>query len=267
MSYSSRVYRQRNAHTHEEGKKEGFFKKNADAESPSKKSGFFQPKLKINKPGDAYEKEADSVANTVVNSPGSKNKSVQRKKINSIQRLSTSAEDEKQATNDARMAKDKEIQEKSMQMGGGMDKEKKKGIQKKDEPKKEEDERKKSMPVQKKPEGNSFDGQTDIPSRISQSAGKGRPLPGKTLMEVNAQFGMDFSRVRIHDDAESATMCMELRAQAFTHGCDIYFNAGKFNPDNTEGRLLLVHELTHVIQQKGVVKSNEEQANEREKEK
>jgi len=74
-------------------------------------------------------------------------------------------------------------------------------------------------------------------------------LPPKTLAEMNHSFGMDFSGVRIHHDAAAARLCCELNAQAFTHGMDIYFNEGKYNPDSKEGRLLLAHELTHVAQQ------------------
>ena len=38
---------------------------------------------------------------------------------------------------------------------------------------------------------------------------------------------------------------------AFTHGKDIYFGRGQFQPSSTEGRRLLAHELTHVVQQSG----------------
>ena len=66
---------------------------------------------------------------------------------------------------------------------------------------------------------------------------------------MNHSFGRDFSEVRIHHDGESASMNKELEAHAFTHGRDIYFNQGKFNPENAEGKFLLAHELTHVLQQ------------------
>jgi len=46
-------------------------------------------------------------------------------------------------------------------------------------------------------------------------------------------------------------MNKELNAQAFTHGRDIYFNAGKYDPESTQGKKLLAHELTHVVQQTG----------------
>jgi hypothetical protein len=48
-------------------------------------------------------------------------------------------------------------------------------------------------------------------------------------------------------------MNKELHAQAFTHGSDIYFNEGKYNPASNEGKQLLAHELTHVVQQTGAV--------------
>jgi predicted chitinase len=48
-------------------------------------------------------------------------------------------------------------------------------------------------------------------------------------------------------------MNRELGAQAFTHGSDIYFGAGK-SPGNNE---LTAHELTHVVQQTGVVQRQE----------
>jgi hypothetical protein len=67
MSYANRVYRQRNAHTHDEAKNEPFFKKQYAVNNDNKKSGFFQTKLSVNQPGDSYEKEADAVASTVVN--------------------------------------------------------------------------------------------------------------------------------------------------------------------------------------------------------
>src|SRR5215218_7894911 len=102
MSYSSRVYRQRNAHTHDEAKQEGFFSKQHDIDQ-EKKNGEASG-LKVNEPGDNYEKEADSVANSVVNN-SAQSPAVQQKKISSVQRLATSTEEDKFSTNDARMKK------------------------------------------------------------------------------------------------------------------------------------------------------------------
>jgi outer membrane protein OmpA-like peptidoglycan-associated protein len=45
-------------------------------------------------------------------------------------------------------------------------------------------------------------------------------------------------------------MSTELQAKAFTHGNDIYFRSGEYNPQSSGGKRLLAHELTHTIQQK-----------------
>src|SRR6266498_462117 len=148
MSYSSRVYRQRNAHVHDETPKEPFFGKQHDIDKTHKKNKFFQAKLSVNQPGDSYEKEADAAADAVV-SKSSKTPVVQQKKIGSIQRLATSKEDERLGTNDSRMREDKEVQKKAIQlMAADPEKEKPEGIQKKDEPLKEEEKKKKLTPVQ-----------------------------------------------------------------------------------------------------------------------
>jgi hypothetical protein len=45
-------------------------------------------------------------------------------------------------------------------------------------------------------------------------------------------------------------MNQELGAQAFTHGSDIFFNQGKYQPESPPGKHLLAHELVHVVQQR-----------------
>ncbi|MEM9213252.1 MAG: DUF4157 domain-containing protein [Cyanobacteria bacterium P01_F01_bin.150] len=64
---------------------------------------------------------------------------------------------------------------------------------------------------------------------------------------MEPRFGTDFSNVRVHETPDLANA---IQAQAFTHGQDIYFNSGKYNPESSGGKELLAHELTHVVQQK-----------------
>jgi hypothetical protein len=92
---------------------------------------------------------------------------------------------------------------------------------------------------------------TSLSDRIGNSSGKGALLPARTRAEMEAAFGRDFSDVNIHTDREAARMNEELGAQAFTHGRDVYFNSGKYQPDSAQGKRLLAHELTHVLQQRG----------------
>lgn len=89
----------------------------------------------------------------------------------------------------------------------------------------------------------------DLEKRLQASKGKGFALPDDFRKEMNAKFNHEFSRVRIHTDAEAEAMSEELGALAFTHGNDIYFNQGQYNPSSPGGKALLVHELTHVVQQ------------------
>jgi outer membrane protein OmpA-like peptidoglycan-associated protein len=329
MSYRSRLYNHRNAQSPEGAKKKPFFSKLHENNDVKDKKAFFQAKLSVNSPDDQHEQEADRMASSIVNNKSSK-KAEHPKRVGSIQRLATSAEDEKLGTNDARMERDKEDKLKPVQRNtASSEKEKEKAVQKKDEPKKEEekmkgiqkmgndhekkeekkvqkkdepkkdeeklkgiqkmgndhekkeekkvqkkDEPKKdeekmkgiqkmgndhekkeedktgAAPVQKKPDGGGRTSQ-QLGSKIENSAGKGNALPTKTMKEMNGSFGTDFSNVTIHNDNEAADMSEALNAQAFTHGRDIYFNKGKFSPEDASGKSLLAHELTHVVQQNG----------------
>jgi hypothetical protein len=77
----------------------------------------------------------------------------------------------------------------------------------------------------------------------------GEELDGDTRSFMESRFGHDFSQVRVHTGPEDADSAKALSAQAYTLGSDIVFGAGKYAPDQNEGRELLAHELTHVVQQ------------------
>ncbi len=102
--------------------------------------------------------------------------------------------------------------------------------------------------VQTKPFSSNPTGQT-ISSKILASQGNGRSLDGGTLSFMQNRFQTDFTNVKIHDSREAANFSRELNAKAFTLGNDIYFNEGQFKPESKEGKHLLAHELTHVVQQ------------------
>ena len=88
-----------------------------------------------------------------------------------------------------------------------------------------------------------------LTQQLSQNKGKGEPLPEETQGEMENTFGADFSGVKIHTGSAAEDMNQGLQAKAFTHGSDIYFNKGQYNPDSRDGKRLLGHELTHVVQQ------------------
>ncbi|MCP4255207.1 MAG: DUF4157 domain-containing protein [Candidatus Scalindua sp.] len=101
------------------------------------------------------------------------------------------------------------------------------------------------------------DGTTEVnpglPERISSTKGSGEPLGDSTSAFMEPRFGTDFSNVRVHTGSNAVSMSNELGAQAFTHGSDLYFNEGKYDPDTGSGKSLLAHELTHTVQQGAAV--------------
>jgi hypothetical protein len=79
--------------------------------------------------------------------------------------------------------------------------------------------------------------------------GDGQPLNEQTRSSMESHFGTSFGDVRVHSDTPAAASADALGAHAYTSGRDIYFAAGKYAPTTRDGRSLLAHELTHVVQQ------------------
>ena len=222
-----------------------------------------QKKLKTGAVGDKYEVEADHVADKVVNNNASgggllqSKEQVQQKPISetissvqakdmkeeeSVQKKSDKKEEEKPVQKKT----DKKEEEKPVQAKcDACEKEDK--VQKKD--KKEEE-----KPVQKKEQSSETEIQNnELEGKLDSSKGSGTGLDKKTKGEMESGFGADFSNVKIHTDSNAVHMSQELGAQAFTNGNDVYFNKGKYNPNSKEGKHLLAHELTHTVQQTGMV--------------
>lgn len=80
-------------------------------------------------------------------------------------------------------------------------------------------------------------------------ASQGAPLDASTRVFMESRFGFDFSKVRIHSGSLAADSARAINAVAYTVGHDVVFASGAFSPNTIEGRRLLAHELTHIIQQ------------------
>ena len=74
----------------------------------------------------------------------------------------------------------------------------------------------------------------------------GRALDAATRVQMEARFGHDFGRVRIHTDAQADVSARAVSAHAYAVGDDVVFASGR-SPCGP----LLAHELTHVLQQRG----------------
>ncbi|MBJ6762756.1 DUF4157 domain-containing protein [Myxococcaceae bacterium JPH2] len=82
-----------------------------------------------------------------------------------------------------------------------------------------------------------------------ESAGHALEPGTRALME--ARFGHDFGQVRVHTDGKAAEAAKALHSLAFTHGQDIVFAEGQYQPQTLSGQRLLAHELAHTVQQRG----------------
>src|SRR5262244_4470246 len=89
----------------------------------------------------------------------------------------------------------------------------------------------------------------DVERAIESSRGGGQSLDSGVQAQMGQALSADFSGVRVHTDAGADGLNRSLSAKAFTTGRDIYFRQGEYNPGSSSGRLLLAHELTHVVQQ------------------
>jgi len=88
-----------------------------------------------------------------------------------------------------------------------------------------------------------------IEGGIHSLHGRGRPLSQPLCDFYAPRFGYDFSDVHIHTDARAAQLAGAIQARAFAVGQEIVFGAGEFAPETSQGRELMAHELTHVVQQ------------------
>jgi len=71
-------------------------------------------------------------------------------------------------------------------------------------------------------------------------------LPAAFRREAESFFGIDLTGVRVYVDPVAG----RLGARAFAMGDTVVFHPGQYAPDSDEGRGLLIHELTHVVQQR-----------------
>ena len=229
-----------------------------------------QPLLKIGTPNDRYERQADAVADKVMQigqgetmqmQPLEEEEEMMQPKL----RLQPMEEEEEMLQPKIRMQPIEE-EEEMMQMQPMEEEEEWVQPKLRLQPMEEEEEmlqpkirmqpleEEEEESLQMKPPGQNLAHRNQyasdcIDQKINNTIGSGKTLPDKVGAEMGSKIGSDFSRVRIHTGSSAIQMNRELGAQAFTHGRDIYFNSGKYNPSTFAGKHLLAHELTHVVQQ------------------
>jgi hypothetical protein len=186
-----------------------------------------QARLKMGQVNDKYEKEADSVADKVVNQSITNGRGTTNSPDSSIQKQ-----------------EEKDIEVQAQSIGEDISPIVQK-METEDEPvqRMEEDE------VQQKKNEGGGNKPSNIEGSLKSSKGRGSKMDSNTMSQMESGFGMDFSNVNIHTGPDAIQMNQDLGAKAFTNGNDVYFNKGEYNPASKGGKHLLAHELTHTVQQ------------------
>ena len=89
------------------------------------------------------------------------------------------------------------------------------------------------------------------PAQAVENSRSGQTLESSVRQPMERVFGHDFSRVRVHADAQAAALTSGLNARAFTVGENMVFGHGEYRPGTLFGDALIAHELAHVVQQSG----------------
>ena len=89
-----------------------------------------------------------------------------------------------------------------------------------------------------------------IPS-TPPASGHAVELPEELRTQMEESFEVDFSNVQVYAECSDGDTHGK---PAFTRGESIYIAPGRYNPGSDEGKQLLAHELTHVVQQRQGIK-------------
>lgn len=192
------------------------------------KPASIQPKLLVNTPGDEYEQEAEAVTDKIMRMQDTEIPQLKLSRSNIIHRKCETCgkeEMEEENKNEGDLTGQLTI------------------IQRKCVKCEEEE------TLQRKESAGNAPALSYIVNQTLQSSGQ--PLDTATRSFMEPRFGYDFSKVRIHDDPVAHRGAKDINALAYTHQHNIVFARGRYQPKTKEGRQLLAHELTHVIQQNG----------------
>ena len=182
--------------------------------------------------------------------PMEEEKKIQKveEKKEEVHRAAGPMEDEK------KIQKAEEKKEEVHRAAGPMEDEKKiqKVEEKKEEVHRQAGQKEEEKTVAKKESGTTNNGGIAATgSYIQTLSGKGNALPKEALHFFGKRMGYDFSNVRIHTGTEAEQSAKNVNAKAYAVDNNIVFNKGQYNPASADGKKLLAHELTHIVQQKG----------------
>lgn len=246
-----------------------------------------QTKLKLGRPNDHYEAEADSVADKVVGQqPVAGISALDCSRIHSAQDLSSpeeeinvqskNEEEEEEVQLKSDEPEEKEELAQASALNGGLylqrveDEEEQpaqtqllqRQIEEEEEPlqawylqakllQREQDTEEEEEPIQAKGRVHSVQAASDA----VENPGAGVPLRPDVRQRLETGIGADFGDVRVHQDEQAQSAAAAINARAFTHKNNIWLGAGQSQSDIR----LMAHEATHVVQQRGGMRSENKQ--------
>ncbi len=259
-----------------------FFKKENNAEQTffadhAQNANFFQPAATISRKCEACEEEHKELHRAADKKEEEKkiHKQCDKKENEKKVQRSTAKEDENKYmhTQAERVADEKKRHEhhekkKKHQLEKKKEEEKKlhRATDKKEDDKKikraieieeNEEEHNRNLPVKHGEEdselrlseaGGTVTGTSKTSAYIGTLNSGGSKLPVETTQFFYDRTGYNFDSVNIHTGADAADSTKEVNAKAYAIDNHIVFNEGQYNPDSIEGKKLLAHELTHLVQ-------------------
>lgn len=207
-----------------------------------------QPKLTVNQPGDKYEQEADRIAEEVMRVPDFFAGGISLGGPPNVQKKCAACESGAGLCPECAKEEETKLQRKTIALNISP-------LVQRESAKPGDDKDEEEEFLQTK----NFSGQNtfltpDLNTRVhALTSTGGIPLPETERAFFEPRFGFDFGPVRVFNDSSAADLTQDLNARAFTIGNNIAFGAGQYAPETGEGRRLMAHELTHAVQQGGVI--------------
>src|SRR5256714_10259630 len=170
---------------------------------------LIQAKLKVSRPGDRYEQEADRVAEQVMRMP--EPTAAQSAIVPKQDRLPHLPRHGSECVEGElhRLTREENEKEQHLQAKAVM--------------------------------GHSAQSSNAADSHISDTSGNGQPLPASVRAFFEPRFGHDFGHVRVHADGQAHESAQAVKARAYTVGQSITFGAGQYAPETPKGKRLLAH--------------------------
>jgi hypothetical protein len=182
-----------------------------------------QPKLDVGPADDAYEQEADALADRVMREPADDMEETEEDTVQPRRKCAAcAAEDEVRRQVEVEEEEDTVQPRRQCAACAAEERVQRQGVA----------------------EAEAESGPPELAASPQKLTTGGSPLPDATRSFYENRLGRDLSAVRVHTGTPARAMSESINARAFTYGSHVWMGEGTAAPSHT-----LAHELTHVLQQ------------------